>query len=180
MPQAILIVIASVLLGLLGLSRHEGMAQDTRASEQREVEAAALVLAETWAGQVRDLTYDEADVSRTEVRLRNDNSGLSATLGTEGAEVASDPRTYDDVDDFHGFERRESVPVGGGSATVDLDVRVDVTYARINTWEPVSARTTAKVATVTVREDTTLALGRRPVEVVLPVRLTPAQQFVRQ
>ena len=180
MPQAILIVVAAVLLGLLGLSRHEGMAQDTRASEQRDVEAAALVLAETWAGQIRDLSYDEADVSRTEVRLRDDRAGLSTTLGTEGAEVASDPRTYNDVDDFHGFQRRQSVSVGAGAATVDLDVRVDVIYARPNTWEPVTWHTTAKIATVTVREDTTVALGRRPVEVTLPLRLTPAQQFVRQ
>lgn len=179
MPQSILIVAAAVILGLLGLSRHEGYARDARASEQREIEAAALRVAETWASTARDLAFDEADVNRAEVRVRNNTSGLSAVLGPETGEDATDPRTFDDVDDFHGFARTETVPVGVGAERVAFDVSVEVGYAR-NNWRPASNATTSKLATVTVREAGTQPRGRNPVVVQLPVRFTPAQQFVRQ
>ena len=180
MPQSILIVAASLILGLMALSRHDGMAQDTRDHEQRAIEVAALRVAERWASTARDLSFDAADVSNPEVRVRNDTDGLSAVLGPEAGEDLSDPRTFDDVDDFHGFTRTETVPLGPGTSTTTFDVSIEVTYARVSTWSPTSGATTAKLATVTVQESGTKPRGRNPVRLQLPVRFTPAQQFVRQ
>lgn len=180
MPQAILIVAAAVILGLLGLSRHEARARDHRALEQQEIEAVALRMAERWAGAARDLAFDEADVARDEIRLRNDVAGLSSRLGPDAGETAADPRTFDDVDDYHGFTRTDAAAVGAGVGTVDLEVRVEVTYARTSDWSPTGTASTAKLAVVTVREAGTRERGRPAVRVALPVRFTPAQQFVRQ
>lgn len=179
MPQSILIVAAAVILGLLGLSRHESRARDNRAIEQQEIEAAALRVAETWASAARDLAFDAADASASEVRVRNDTDGLSATLGPETGEVATDPRTFNDVDDYNGFARTETVPLGAGAGTATFIVSVEVIYARPTNWLPAFNPTTAKLATVTVREAGTQERGRNAVQVQLPVRFTPAQQFVR-
>lgn len=180
MPQFILILAATIILGLYGYSQHEGQARDDRATMVREIEAAALNVAEEWSGHVRDLAFDEADVGAREVRVRNETDGLTLAFGPEAGEDPNDPRSFDDVDDFHEFSRRVTSPVGRGANQVAFDVEVEVSYARLSDWQPVHGITTAKVVNVTVRESTTAQRGRPLVQVVLPVRLTPAHQFAHR
>lgn len=180
MPQSILILAAAIILGILGLSRHQARAEDDRASMVREVEAAALSVAERWSSHVRDLAFDEADVGAREVRVRNDDTGLSTSLGPDAGEDGSDPRTFDDVDDFSGYTLRETTPVGRGVETVAFDVEVSAEYANPVNWQTASSPTTAKQVTVSVREVASGERGRPLVRVAIPVRLTPAHQFAHR
>lgn len=180
MPQSILILAATIILGYLGFSRHQAQAEDQRAGMVREIEASALSVAERWSGHVRDLAFDEADVGAREVRVRNDEDGLSVTLGPDAGETAADPRTYDDADDFHGFSRRETTAIGDGTVNVDFDVTATATYASPANWRTARVPRTAKIVTVTVTEMASGARGRPLVTVTVPVRITPAHQFAHR
>ena len=183
MQQVLLTVVAAVILGYLGLSRHQSHARDERASMVRELEAAALSLAEQWSGEVRALAFDEADLSRMQVRLGSDLSGLTSVLGPEAGEDPADPGTFDDADDFNGYSVVETAPFTDGTGAMQtFQVRLSVSYADPTTWAPSTTPKTAKIATVTVEETGGLAAKqeRPPVTVSLPVRLTPLRQFSYQ
>ena len=176
MPQSILLVAAALILGTMGLTRHRAHVAAERAVVTREMESAALVVAERWAGQARARAFDEADVNAPEARVRDDVAGLSAVLGPDPGEVATDPSTFDDADDFHGFVTRDTVSLGTGDP-VRFDVRLAATYARRSDWSPLAARSTYKVVTVTVTEAAPNR-GRSAASVAIPIRLTPARQYL--
>ncbi len=179
MPQYILILAASIILGVLGLSRHSDQAKDDRDTMVREIEAAALTVAEKWAGHARDLAFDEADIGAPEVRLQGDASGLSAVLGLDAGESHSAPHSFDDVDDFHGLSRQDSASVLK-DVTFVFDITITAGYTQGAGWATSATPTTSKAVTVRVREVVTGNQGRAPVEVVLPVRLTPALQYTHR
>lgn len=181
MAQTLLAVAAVIVLGLFGLSRHRALAADDRADLGRAVEDAALQVSERWGGAVRDLAFDEADVTSGVARLRGDVTGLLSTLGTDGpSEDPADPATFDDVDDFAaigpGAARLDSARAGSG--TVAFRVSFSATYAQPGTFAPSASPTTAKVVTVTVEEAGPGRDGRPPVRVTTPIRITPAKQFL--
>lgn len=176
MPQTLLAVAASILLAVYGLSRHQALAADERASIGREVESAAGHVAERWAALARDLAFDESDVGQTQVRFRGNVAGLSARLGVDAGERLSDVTTLDDADDLHGLDATEMAVVGDG--VVPLRVRITATYATGGAT-PTASPTTAKVITVVVAEVTSGPTRRPPVQVTLPVRVTSTLRGVR-
>lgn len=172
--QTLTAIAAVSIMALFGLSRHRGIAADERAAIGRSVEVAALTVSERWGGAIRDLAFDEADVNASEIRLRGQVDGLSNVMGTEAGEVALDPETFDDIDDYHGLVLQDTVEVAGGE--VRFEVSFSVRYGRSGTFEFSRNPTTAKVATVVVREISDGRGGRSPVRVETPIRMTPTKQ----
>ncbi len=176
MQQTLLCLAAVLVFSLFGLSRHRALAADERAEVRRETEAAALATAERWAATLTDAAFDEADLDRTQpMRLAGQTTGLTpkARFGArEEATVAA----FDDIDDYAGYDRTETARAALG--LVLLRVHIDVAYADPATFAPVSGSlvTTAKVAVVTVTEVRTD--GQTRVTATLPVRVTPASQFL--
>ncbi len=176
MQQTLLCLAAVLVFSLFGLGRHRALAAAERSEARRETEAAALATTERWAATLVDAAFDEADLDRTQpMRLAGQTAGLTprARFGPaeEPAVVA-----FDDVDDYDGLDLVETQRAALG--VVAFRVRIAVAYADPATFAPVSgsAITTAKVAVVTVTEVRTD--GERPATATLPVRVTPAGQFL--
>lgn len=177
MPQTLLSLGALLVLSTfaLGQQRHEA-SLDQRAQVQ-EIEMAATDLARSWLAAATEPAFDEADVGRP--GIRHTTTGLTAPdgLGTdEPAENA--PGVFDDVDDFHGLTRADSVRWHDGFLPFDvaLSVRyVDPTAPDAGAGTP----TLAKEITVLVSERATGPLQRRPVVCRLRAVVSPAAQRLR-
>lgn len=173
MQQTLFCLAALLVFSVFGLSRHRAIAADAHTEARRATEAAALATAERWAATLRDAAFDESDVPRTAMRLAGETAGLTpaARFGpTEEATAAA----FDDVDDYHGFDRVETARAGLG--LVSVRVRIAVRYADPATFAPTAGPTTAKSAVVTVTE--VRSDGQTPASAALPVRMTPAGQFL--
>jgi hypothetical protein len=180
-PQTLLVVASVIVLAVFGLNRHRAVAADERAAIGREAETAALAVGEGYAGIVRDLAFDEADVNATGMRVLGDVTGLATVLGREAGESLADLTTLDDVDDLAGLDVTEGAAVASGFVT--FRVTATAAYHVPGTWarSPGNARTTAKVVEVVVTEVTGIAAGktqRPPVRVTLPVRVSSTLQYV--
>ncbi len=176
MQQTLLCLAAVLVFSLFGLGRHRALAADERAEARRETEAAALAAAQRWAAALTDAAFDEADLDRTQpMRLAGQTLGLTARARFGPAEEAT-PADFDDVDDYDGLDAVETQRAALG--VVAFRVRIAVAYADPATFAPVSGSpvTTAKVAIVTVTE--VRGDGELPVTATLPVRVTPASQFL--
>ena len=176
MQQTLLCLAAVLVFSLFGLGRHRAIASDERAEARRETEAAALATAERWAATLTDAAFDEADLDRTRpMRLAGQTAGLTPRDHFGATEEAT-PTDFDDVDDYDGFDHTETTRAALG--VVAFRVRIAVAYADPATFAPVSGSglTTAKTAVVTVTEVRTD--GQPPATATLPVRVTPASQFL--
>ena len=173
MQQTLFCLAAVLVFALFGLSRQRALAADEQAEVRRETEAAALATAERWAATLKDAAFDEADVPRTAMRLSGETAGLASPAAFRDAGEAT-PAAYDDVDDYDGLDRTETSRAALG--LVSVRVRIAVAYADPATFASAAGPTTAKVAVVTVTE--VRADGRAPVTATLPVRVTPAGQFL--
>lgn len=176
MQQTLLCLAAVLVFSLFGLGRHRAIAADERAEARRETEAAALATAERWAAALADAAFDEADLDRTRpMRLAGQTAGLTprAHFGTYEEAAATD---FDDVDDYDRFDGTETARAALG--VVAFRVRIAVSYADPVTFAPVAGSqiTTAKTAVVTVTEVRTD--GQLAATATLPVRVTPASQFL--
>ncbi len=173
MQQTLFCLAAVLVFSVFGLSRHRAIAADAHAETRRATEAAALATAERWAATLQDAAFDEADVPRTAMRLAGETAGLTPAARFGPTEEAT-PAAFDDVDDYDGLDRSETARAALG--LVSVRVRIAVRYADPATFAPAAGRTTAKVAVVTVTEVRTD--GRTPATASLPVRVTPAGQFL--
>lgn len=65
-----------------------------------------------------------------ELSFKDANDNWSWTLGTDSGEVSTDKSTFDDVDDFDGWNEAMSTPYSGFTRTVDVSY---VSQADLNT-----------------------------------------------
>jgi hypothetical protein len=175
MQQVLLSLAAVLVFAVFGLTRHQALAAGERAERTREIETAALQVAERWGARIRDTAFDEADLTRPSMRLLGEIDGLtppSAFGPTEEALLAD----FDDVDDFHGLDAPDSERAGLG--LTPFRVQVSVRYADPATFGAAAGATTAKEALLVVTEVLPAGADRPPVRVQLPVRVTPARQFL--
>jgi hypothetical protein len=115
------------------------------------------------------------------MRVQGDVTGLATGLGRDAGESLADLTTLDDVDDLAGLRVSEGAAVASGFVT--FTVTASAAYHVPGTWAPSvgNARTTAKVVTVIVTEETGMAVARSqrpPVVVTLPVRVSSTLQHV--
>ena len=185
MAQVVYCLVAIVVLALFSLSRHETQAADERVLLGREVESAALEVAERWAARVKDRAFDEADVGSSEIRLdRTDDltppSLFGAALAAEVLEAPAhglDADRFDDVDDFDGVSGVDTLWVGPDRADPLLfQVDLAVGYVDPASGAPSAAPTLAKEVTVDVLGP--IVRGRPMGEAHLVVHTTAARQFL--
>lgn len=179
MNQTLLCLAAVVVFALFGVTRHRTLAADEQAEARREAEAATLATAERWAATIADASFDQADVTRTTLRLSNDTADLAAAatefgVHDPGETTAAD---FDDVDDYDDLDVSETARAAMG--VLPVRVRVEVAYVALQadgTFAESPTPTTTKAATITVTEAS--ATGRTPAHATLTVRVTPAGQFL--
>jgi hypothetical protein len=175
MQQVLFCLAAILVFAVFSLTRHEALASGERAEMKREVETAALEVAERWTARVRDTAFDEADLARAQMRLQGELDGLTP-LASFGPTEEAFPGDFDDVDDFDRLDVPDSEQVGLGVSP--FRVQISVRYADPATFGPAAGPTTAKEALVTVTEVLPPGATRPPVRVQMPVRVTPARQFL--
>jgi hypothetical protein len=123
MQQTLLVLLGVVLLGLYGYAQHQRSAEDERAAVRRELEIAALGVAEDWAARARKLDFDEVMVGNDTIRIETHTTGLTAkaSLGSEAGEICE----ADDLDDLHGHIDTTRYPVRFGEADFRVTIAVD-------------------------------------------------------
>jgi hypothetical protein len=175
MQQVLYAVAALLVFAVFGMTRHEAIARGERAEVTREVETAALEVADRWNSRLRDTAFDESDLSRPQMRLEGELDGLTpvANFGVHEEALVAE---FDDIDDFDLLDVTESEAVSLGRTT--FRIQISVRYADTATFGAVAGLSTAKVATVTVTEVLPSSTTRPPVRVEMPVRVTPARQFL--
>ena len=147
MQQTLLVLLGLVVLGLYSFSYHRQSTSDERDSIRREVEVAALGVAEDWAARIRRLDFDEEMVGNDTIRVETDVTGLTpkASFGFDAAECIAD-----DVDDLDGFTQTTRYPVRFGEA--DFLVSVDVRYVeRVTSPDTMLVEAAAPTNTKAVR-----------------------------
>lgn len=171
MPQTFLALGAILLLSTFALNQQQHAAGLDRGAERREVDLAATDLARAWLAAAAERVYDESDVGRTGLRLDTDGLTAPEDLGPEPGEV--NLSTFDDADDYHGFTTADSVLWDGSALLFDVDIAVR--YVLLDTPDtPAGSPTLAKEIAVTVSEQATGSLGRRPVQCTLRAVVSPA------
>ena len=177
MQQTLLVLLGVILVGLYGLSRHEGYAHQEDSAAQREVEVAALNAFDRWKGHLTGLAFDECQVTN----LGGDacpanffgldpDPNFSSTLGPDPLE--SGLAAFDDFDDFDEYDAVHEYIVRG--APMAFRVRIDsVYYVDPETpWQYSASPTTAKQARLQVFHERTRADGRAAAPIGIVQRVT--------
>lgn len=185
MQQTLLVLLGVIVLGLYSFSQQQRSADDERASIRRELETAALGVAEDWAARARRLDFDEAMVDDATIRLESDVSGLTIA-GLFGLD-AGDGCLADDLDDLQAFVDTMRYPVRFGEA--DFRVVLEIGYAELVTSPdtllvPSPDPTNTKTARITARYlepvGGALFFDQDPVEVRTDLVLTNTALTVRR
>lgn len=169
MQQTLLAIVAILVFSFFALNQHRAQAGVERTAIGSEIEALAADVARARLVELTALTYDEADVGRSD--LRNNTSGLSTTLGPDDGELSA--AVYDDLDDFTGqIESRTATWEGTDVPfTIAIFVRyVDPDRPSLTSTSP----TLAKEVVVTVQETGATAQGRQAALSTLRQVVTPA------
>ena len=146
-------IFSFVLFGTLLLSDNNIVTNSIQLSAETEVSNAAFGLAQSVIDEAKTKAFDESTVAG-EV---TDSTFMSSTLGPEGGESISMPdtlsasgyrsaSTYNDVDDYNGYQRLIRLSSQKGDT-----VRVKVDYTNITSPDAVlSGKNYCKKMTVTV------------------------------
>lgn len=146
MQQTILALAAVLVFSLYALSRHGADASRERLAITAEVETAAVGIARERLHEITTRSYDEADIGRDGARTSTSGLTSPSNFGRDTGE-SSEP-SFDDIDDFHGRTRPDTVRWNNR----DLVFRdsVSIRYVVPETAAPSSSATLAKEITVTV------------------------------
>ena len=180
MQQTLLVLLGVILLGIFSLARHEGYAMKEDSQVRREIETVALDVFDRWKGHLTSLPFDEcltlAMGEAGDCSIGTEMYGLTAHPLFSALPLQSDSgengfSTYDDFDDFSGYDQTHEYLVRGEP----LRFRVRVSEVRyVNPTEPwltSSVRTTAKQARLSVYYEPTRAdsVDTRPIGMGLPL-----------
>ena len=158
MQQTLLVLLGVILLGLFSLTRHQGYAQKEDTQVRREIEAAALDVFDRWKGHLTSLPFDECQTvlmgNAGDCSIGTEMYGLTAhdnfsavgALQADSAEVGFN--TYDDFDDFAGYDQTHEYLVRGEPLPFQILVS-DVKYVNPTVpWIEVDDRATTAKQTV--------------------------------
>lgn len=167
MQQTILALAAILSFAYLSLGRQRHDIDVERRTLEVETELAATDAAQAQMSAMERLAFDEDDTGATGVRT----VPSSSTLGPDAGETG--PSSYDDVDDWDGYDGTVSVPVGQGT----LQFRLQVSVRYVEDLQPDSLAgtpTLTKQLLVQVDELPTAGTDRAPVQAHLRRVVTPA------
>lgn len=169
MQQTILALAAILIFSLYALSRHQTDASHERVAITSEVETAAVGLARERLHAITTRGFDEADIGRDGARTTTVGLTPSNRFGRDTGET-NEP-SWDDVDDFHGQARPDTVQWNGR----DLVFRdsVSVSYYDPSSGSRTTSPTLAKEITVTVTAAPAGFIGTPEVAARLRRILTP-------
>ncbi|MEM6326756.1 MAG: hypothetical protein AAF791_06505 [Bacteroidota bacterium] len=174
MQQTILALAAILIFSLFALSRHESDAGRERIAITTEVETAAAGIARERVHTILSRSFDEADIGREGARTRT--AGLTPTSSFGGDMGETGEATWDDVDDFHGDTRTETVQWNG--RPLEFESTVSVSYFNPATSTRTTGQALAKEITVTVTAAPAGYIGTPPVAATLRRVITPTSNVV--
>ena len=126
MNQILIVVMAITLLGVLLLPTARISLSRQQVLISSEAGSTATAIGQELLEEISVRKFDENKCGRTD--STNNANDFSATLGVDAGENASDPRTFDDVDDFNGYTTTVSSPrLGSFLDTVKVYYVTDTT-----------------------------------------------------
>jgi hypothetical protein len=138
--QVILTVGAFVLLSMILLSFYGLVADSSKTIETTQGDITEVALAISYQEIIQGMAFDEA----TTDGIRHDLNDLSSNLGVDNPPPVGDPleeslETFDDVDDFNGYERPDVNP---GGVVGTFRTHVDVHYVNPDDINQISSSKT--------------------------------------
>ena len=167
MKQTLLAFLAVTLISLYSIHQRRSLMHAQNNVYAREIETVATDLALSKLAEISALAFDEQDVGTSGlIRTTTDSLTTANDLGPELGETVAD---FDDVDDYHGYQKLD-VRRQLGEESFRFQMDVQVAYVDVS-GAVTGVPTLVKQVTVQVRKKDHSGM---PVDVKLHRTLTPA------
>ncbi|MFH5831261.1 hypothetical protein ACG2F4_06205 [Halalkalibaculum sp. DA3122] len=140
--EVIYTIVAMVVFSVILLSANSMILRNTQLQVEGELEQEVVAVAQNIIEESRSVAFDEMTVDGIPPIQTPDDFTGSSNFGTkrsdETGETLSDRRTFDDLDDFHGW--KDTFTIEG----VDYELSARVRYADPATFDSTTTRTNFK------------------------------------
>ncbi len=146
--QTLLTIMAMVLMGRMIVSTNASVVNTGSVKDMAEYRITATSLGTSAIESATSLAFDEASVDTFITATRINELTASGQLGPELGETT--PTLFNDVDDYNGYSRTDTIP---NSAIFTTSMKVNYVNVAANTMAPTTTKTFNKMITVYVTSD---------------------------
>jgi len=146
--QTLLTIMAMVLMGRMIVSTNASVVNTGSVKDMAEYRITATSLGTSAIESATALAFDAASVDTFITATRINELTASGQLGPEYGETT--PALFNDVDDYDGYTRVDTIP---NSAIFTTSVRVDYVNVVSNSITPTTTKTFNKMITVYMTSD---------------------------